>query len=203
MAIGNRRSPTPIQLTAAHKLVAIPEALDTIMTETARTGSDVRGQSVGQRDASVMEQKPSRRLRNCTWLKMAAAVALVAFAVVVISLTTRSQPRMLNAGGFSQIRGGMTQEQVESILGGPPGDYRANPGGEQWVAAHGYVPQPGSIQQVWVDENDRIEIYFNRQNRVVSTYRPGVSPIELDGYERLSPPPLWMRVLHYFGFSRG
>ena len=135
------------------------------------------------------------RLRNRTWLIVVSAVTLVA-VIVAIWLLAAIRPRKLHVATFQQIKLGMTQEQVESLLGGPPGDYGVNAGGKQRVSAEGYIAPPGSIEKVWFNDNNHLEIYFDSLNRVVGLYKRA-------GYRRSPPPPLWDRLLRYFGISRG
>jgi hypothetical protein len=53
------------------------------------------------------------------------AVALVLFGALLPLVLPRHCP--VNRGAFERIEEGMTQAEVEAILGGPPGDYRTQP----------------------------------------------------------------------------
>jgi hypothetical protein len=81
-----------------------------------------------------------------------------------------SKQRRLNAERFAEVRVGMTQAEVEQILGGPPGDYGRHQGGVTRMTAEGYDPR-GSVLKYWFDDSTRLEIAFDAQDRVVGTHK--------------------------------
>jgi hypothetical protein len=100
-------------------------------------------------------------------------------------------PKQLNRDRFDQIRLGMSQAEVEAILGGPPGDYGRYRWGTAMMTCEGSPQPPGSVEVAWFDDSSRFEVFFNRQGRVVGSHRRA-------GFERL--PPAWVR--HLLSFCR-
>jgi hypothetical protein len=54
----------------------------------------------------------------CGLALLGVSLALIACPVLLLRFT-----RQLNRDGFDQIQLGMSQAEVEALLGGPPGDY--------------------------------------------------------------------------------
>jgi hypothetical protein len=76
----------------------------------------------------------------------------------------------LHSDNVAQIEVGMTQGQVEALLGGPPGDY-----GTWWgpkFATLDYVVVPNSVRRaVWEDDDNCFEIHFDASDRVCFCYQ--------------------------------
>lgn len=51
----------------------------------------------------------------------------LAAALVALALRAALAPPRLEGSRFTQVRVGMTREQVEAVLGVPPGDYTSDP----------------------------------------------------------------------------
>ncbi len=68
----------------------------------------------------------------------------------------------LNVDNTALIQRGMTMEQVEQLLGGPPGDYGYNQGGDEVMMTLELagIRQP-SIKYVWFDDGHWVEVYFD------------------------------------------
>lgn len=81
-------------------------------------------------------------------------------------------PRRLNHGGFERIEMGMTQLEVESLLGGPPGIYYPSYcGAGATMTAEGYLGPGGAREALWYDDSKRFEILFDNKGRVVGKHR--------------------------------
>jgi hypothetical protein len=80
----------------------------------------------------------------------------------------------LKAGNFTRIRPGLTREQVERFLGGPPGDYgRYADGvldfGDGSVLQVFAVPSVGRVKgETWEDDRNRFTIFFDSRKVVVA-----------------------------------
>jgi len=93
------------------------------------------------------------------------AVSLV--AVVPAGLFWSTLPRhAISKQNIAMIRPGMTQKQVEALLGGPPGDY-----GPESVASesHGIsIPLPSERDEAWIAGFTAVSVRFGEDGRVVS-----------------------------------
>jgi hypothetical protein len=74
----------------------------------------------------------------------------------------------ISRGGFERIQDGMTQAEVEAILGGPPGDYSAAYvvyGGAMFVIApHGHGP--ACREELWKEDGVAVVVYFGPDGTV-------------------------------------
>jgi hypothetical protein len=89
-------------------------------------------------------------------------LALLPIGTFVALAIPREAPRFTEAQ-YEVIEPGMTEEEVERILGGPPGDYRAN----------GFVALPEKpfdteYGREWVGDRGSITILFHNDNHRVS-----------------------------------
>lgn len=88
-------------------------------------------------------------------------------------------PRLL-VENYPKVQMGMSQAEVEELLGGPPGNYGRYAGGSTMMTEEGYMSPPGSVERIWCDDNNRFEIYFDAQNQVVGHHKRA-------GYKQESP----------------
>lgn len=79
--------------------------------------------------------------------------------------------RQLAHENFKSIHKGMSQAEVEELLGGPPGNYGRYVSGGSLMTCEGYIYPPGSIEKIWCDDSNRFEIYFNTSGSVVGLHR--------------------------------
>lgn len=76
---------------------------------------------------------------------------------------------------FDRIAEGMTQEEVEEILGFPPGEYRSSPGfmlvgpGHIQKPAEEWTKSPYSLK-VWYFDEGHVEVIFDRDGEVAGKY---------------------------------
>ena len=95
----------------------------------------------------------------------------VALAIVLALPYAIWHPRWLNHDGFQHIENGMTQAEVEQLLGGPPGIYYpAYRGGGGTMTAEGYFV-PDAAETVWSDDERRYEVWFSDDGLVVGKHR--------------------------------
>ncbi len=87
----------------------------------------------------------------------------------------------LRPENFNQLRTGMPQSEVEELLGGPPGNY--GHGGEAMMTDEGFRSPPGSVQRIWCDDKNRLELYFDTRARLVGYHkRAGYTQSPPDGF---------------------
>jgi hypothetical protein len=65
---------------------------------------------------------------------------------------------------FNRIEEGMTQNDVELLLGVPPGDF--SPGGVNWEILHNGLRGINHTSRLWCDEECAIRIDFDEHGRV-------------------------------------
>lgn len=70
-------------------------------------------------------------------------------------------PPRLHVENYSRIRVGLTRSEVEELLGGPAGNYGQYANGWNEMTCEGYHVPSGSVGEVWCDDANRFEIYFN------------------------------------------
>ena len=98
----------------------------------------------------------------------------------------------LNVDGFSQIEPGMTQAEVEALLGGPPGNYGRYSGKFGEMTQEAYLAPPGSVEKIWCNDERRFEIYFDQEGRVVGKHKRA-------GYQQRFPRS-WREVRAWVGW---
>jgi hypothetical protein len=82
-------------------------------------------------------------------------------------------PHRINRAGFEQIREGLTQAEVEAILGVPPGDYSTV---DLRVApADRYVFPPELRAQEWLSDDGCVGIGFGPDGTVAAKHFTPVS----------------------------
>jgi hypothetical protein len=74
---------------------------------------------------------------------------------------------LLATENFQLIRMGMSQAEVEKLLGGPPGDYGHNVGGWTVMTLEGVGGPPGSVERRWNDDSNFFEVFFDADGRVI------------------------------------
>jgi hypothetical protein len=79
--------------------------------------------------------------------------------------------RRLAHENYPLVRLGMSQAEVEGLLGGPPGNFGRYGGGATGMTLEGYLAPPGAVERVWCDDSNRLEIYFDAEERVVGLHR--------------------------------
>jgi hypothetical protein len=107
-----------------------------------------------------------QRRRTVAWI---AGSLLLAGIVLLLAWIAALQARHLNVENFSEIRPGMTQAEVERLLGGPPGNYGRY--SQCIMTLEGYIAPPGSVEKRWRDDAHCFEIYFDQEDRVVGLHK--------------------------------
>jgi hypothetical protein len=140
-------------------------------------GFMVEGQTnqlpAGDRDA----QRSPRRLR-------VRLLTLTLFVLMCIAAHTWFWPASrtnINVVSFQQIRKGMTRQEVEKLLGAPPGDYTSGRSSGSLLAL---PTAPGEKSRYhWASDEGLITVAFDKDDRVVGEqYLPlSVTPETLGG----------------------
>src|SRR5262249_52328135 len=101
----------------------------------------------------------------------------------------QSIPR-INADSFEQIREGMTQAEVEAVLGAPPGDYRKaddvtrEPTRKAWVNFHAQ----GMARLLSPDSPFRYESWYTTRAGILVYFRPDGTVADKEPLT-FDPPP--------------
>jgi hypothetical protein len=96
-------------------------------------------------------------MKRKRWFPIAAVVAGIAAALLPApALVSALSPRpTIDEEVFDRIEEGMTREEVEAIVGAPPGDYTTGPVlvGSAWgVRGPGYSDSPPGLGSWWGDD---------------------------------------------------
>jgi hypothetical protein len=123
----------------------------------------------------------SRRKRVLLWVGL--LVALLGAGLVGVRWWTRPTHH-ITMDNLEKIQGGLTEQQVETILGAPAGDY-SNGRTRTW----GGVNYPGGVNKKWIADDCAIEVAFAPNGRV-----GGVSITD-------ARPESWIdKLRRWFGF---
>jgi hypothetical protein len=101
--------------------------------------------------------------------KKRAVVVVILLLVLVTGLwfLTKPRPHQINQVGFDQITEGMTQQEVEEVLGGPPGDYTDR----RWVLLVSYDNpmffRALARREDWLSDDGSVCVAFDEGSRVV------------------------------------
>jgi hypothetical protein len=103
----------------------------------------------------------------------------------IVFVFSRREPE-LNIANWNRVRVGMKRQQVEHILGGPPGDYATRPGHTTLRPA-----DPTAIADTWITDNGAVVIYYDASGKVTGMGAIGCQRISdtrgLDGWiDRIS-----------------
>ena len=99
------------------------------------------------------------------WLLLLVFLAITASAILWVR-AARHQPR-ISIDSYNQIQEGMSQAEVEAILGGPPGDYSSR----KW-AGETRVGFPGGILSIGPLDNDRAKNWSGEELTITLWFDP-------------------------------
>jgi hypothetical protein len=86
----------------------------------------------------------------------------------------RTDPRAagITRANFERILEGASADEVNRLLGAPPGDYRSKPG--FLLVGPGHIPWTerarGGKLEVWYIPHSHVEVLFDRNGRVLGKY---------------------------------
>jgi hypothetical protein len=91
----------------------------------------------------VVSASPSVEVAMRAFFVAVSAILLIVVGFLLPVLLPRPSP--VTVAAFDRIEMGMTQKEVETILGGPPGDYRTGPTGDYKIRIRAkYSPGAGT-----------------------------------------------------------
>src|SRR5262249_14959883 len=67
----------------------------------------------------------------------------------------------------AKIKPGMTEQEVEAIVGCPPGDYTTRPYDDPPTLRGAFFLSKSVIHRVWISDSGRIAVFFNKQGVVI------------------------------------
>jgi hypothetical protein len=115
-------------------------------------------------------------------------LALVAALAVLVAVGI-SRRRRVSLARVGEIRKGMRQEEVEAVLGGPPGDYKTH----DIVFTKGWPLRSSSQPREWVTDDGLVLVVF-RDDGTVDWY-------DTDRGLTVGPgPSFWERLLRTIGW---
>jgi hypothetical protein len=122
-----------------------------------------------------------KRLLILASFALAAAVTVPAALLHHAYRQKLARSRLIDAEHCGRIKEGMSQAEVEAILGGPPGDFRTKPV-EYWHTC----PLPhdfecdGGRWEWWTGDDGQIELLFDRHDQArFSWFATGSDPPSL------------------------
>jgi hypothetical protein len=111
----------------------------------------------------------ARLLQRAPALKASVVIASIVLVLLGVLLPLMLPYRSpVTRAAYERIEDGMTQAEVEAILGGPPGDYRTRPG----ISMDPLVRSPSGLNEQWWrgDEGEIIVGFDAGTVRSVSFY---------------------------------
>jgi hypothetical protein len=126
----------------------------------------------------------------------AGMFALTVAAITLLVFNGRPEPCPVDVRyeTFSKLRDGMSEKEVEAILGGPAGDYTTGPNIAFVGTRGGLGPRHWVTKKQWKTDKFIIAVYFDSQATVVwNSYIEPPAPPPSTRY----PPPL-QQILHPF-----
>jgi len=83
--------------------------------------------------------------------------------------------RGLKVENFGNIKVGMTEREVERLLGGSPGHYGIKWGRAMMTAERGFVYERGFLydgrREIWTNDNTMLEVFFDADGTVVGKHK--------------------------------
>jgi outer membrane protein assembly factor BamE (lipoprotein component of BamABCDE complex) len=143
---------------------------------------------------------PDPRRRSAVRKKLGVVVVLL--TVVTGSwFLTRPRPHRINQEGFDRITDGMTRQEVEEVLGRPPGDYtdrRDYPGEVHFPITLGWDDTTSMYSSdEWVSDQGRIVVYFDQAGMIREKQFYSVDHLSerpwTERVRRALPPLPWTR----------
>lgn len=126
-------------------------------------------------------------------LLLLLCVIVVAATGVLVAVWLRPEP-VASQARCERVRLGMTQAEVEVLLGGPPGEYQTGPVHYclDSIVRCKTVHRPGSWpgeqfyrQELWESDHGGLTVYFGEENEVVGyEYMPSSDLALLDKFRR-------------------
>jgi hypothetical protein len=156
-----------------------------------------KGTSMSLNDGS--EQNPAdynkmlAKLTKSALIGIVLVISGVLLALLAWRVFSAGPGRQLNVDNFTLVKVGMTQDEVEVLLGGPPGDYGENKSDLAMMTLEGVIGPQGSVEKVWFDDHHRFELFFDDTGKVVGLHKRS-------GFSRPKSNSNWLRrFLKYLG----
>jgi hypothetical protein len=109
----------------------------------------------------------ARRSDVTRWRLLLGVGLLAVIGVgVVVGWRAATTPAGVNRVSYLRIGQGMRREQVEAILGGPPGNYRS--AGESAISCESWLHRIGDRRERWDGDDGDALITFDQDSRVCS-----------------------------------
>jgi hypothetical protein len=106
-----------------------------------------------------------------TQLIVLALGPMIVAAVISGLWSSRVFAPRLRVENYPRLQIGMAKATVESLLGGPSGNYGRYDHKKSFRTDEGYRIPPGSVELWWFDDANRFELYFDAQSRLVGYHK--------------------------------
>jgi hypothetical protein len=124
------------------------------------------------------------RWKRCFLWSLALAV-VAACLTIPAALYVAPKRIRANKETCDRIQPGMTMEEVEGLIGGPPGDYTTG----LWVRPIPVIGRFGHRVEQWTSDGGEIIVLFDRKGEVEKAF--------FDESSKTGEPVLFGRVLSY------
>jgi hypothetical protein len=122
-------------------------------------------------------------------LIMAGVAVVLATAAVALHARTRSQrlarSSFIDQEHYQRIEAGMQRDEVEAILGGPPGEFITAEVAFFYPEGHSFDWGDGRVVEYWSGDQWEIEVVFDEQGALLTKCIQQASPWPRPGIERL------------------
>jgi len=107
------------------------------------------------------------------WLLVLAGLASAVALIILATARVDDGVPQPDRTHFGRIRLGMSQAEVEALLGGPPGDYTTKPVLQTKPLPRRSGPQPDWRMEEWTRGTVRVRVVFDAGDRVTETWFTG------------------------------
>ena len=121
----------------------------------------------------------------------AAALAVLLPLLAVNLLIIPQRWNRLDAAKLAMLRKGMTQADVERLLGGPPGCYGNPKNNEALMTLEGFFAPSGCVEKLWFDDFNQFELYFDASGQLAAWHKRA-------SFSRGYRPPSWLQKVREF-----
>jgi hypothetical protein len=135
---------------------------------------------------------------------MKKRIIVVTLLVLVAGVAAAGLGIFWDDGQFSasqcaRLREGMTQDEVATILGSPPGDHTHGAGRYRLLSEEGEIVEilvvsenPERLKRCWCGQSSAIEVFFDDDGRLMYKWH----------YERWPAPTAWQRLARWLPFGK-
>jgi hypothetical protein len=117
------------------------------------------------------------------WLILGTVGTVLLVAGVIVALLLPRPESPVNEAAAARVQPGLTEAEVEAVLGGPAGDYRV--GSRAVTFEVGLAPPPGHVLKTWRGDDGLVLIQFGPDGRVAAVSFVPTPPLSNSFLDRL------------------